>query len=75
MKVKFEHRDSVQVRGSQGFTLLEMVIVLGIIGLILGAAIGLSGNFMGLGREVKTEGVLQTINSSLKAYQLSLIHI
>ena len=74
MKVKFERRDSTRVRGAQGFTLLEMVIVLGIIGLILGAAIGLSGNFMGLGREVKTEGVLGTINSSLKAYQIRAKH-
>ena len=74
MKVKFEHQRSVRTSGSRGFTLLEMVIVLGIIGLIVGAAIGLSGNFMGLGREVKTEGVLQTISSSLKAYQIRAKH-
>ena len=63
MKVKFEHQRSVRTSGSQGFTLLEMVIVLGIIGLILGAAIGLSGTFMGLWRELKTEGVRQTLSS------------
>ncbi|MBP35594.1 MAG: type II secretion system protein GspG [Roseibacillus sp.] len=74
MKVKFERRDSAQARGAQGFTLLEMVIVLGIIGLILGAVIGLSGNFMGLGREVQTEGKLQTINASLKAYRIRANH-
>jgi len=69
MKVKFERPDSGQVRGSRGFTLLEMVIVLGIIGLILGAAIGLSGGFTGFGREVQTKSKLQRINSALTVYR------
>ena len=69
MKVKFERRDSAQIRGAQGFTLLEMVIVLGIIGLILGAAIGLSGGFTGFGREVQTKSKLQRINSALTMYR------
>lgn len=68
MKVKNEHQRLGALK-SRGFTLLEMVIVLGIIALILGTAIGLSGNFMGFGREVQTEGKLDRINTALKVYR------
>ena len=68
MKVKNE-RQRLGALNSRGFTLLEMVIVLGIIALILGTAIGLSGNFMGFGREVQTEGKLGRINTALKVYR------
>lgn len=69
MKVKCQHQHRSHSAGSQGFTLLEMVIVLGIIGLILGAAIGLSGGFTGFGREVQTKSKLQRINSALTMYR------
>ena len=69
MKVKFKHQYQGRITGSRGFTLLEMVIVLGIIGLILGAAIGLSGGFTGFGREVQTKSKLQRINSALTMYR------
>jgi general secretion pathway protein G len=67
MKVKIERRSRPSLKS--GFTLLEMVIVLGIIALILGTAIGLSGGFMGFGREVQTEGKLQRIDTALRAYR------
>ena len=70
MKVNFEQRErNVQYARMRGFTLLEMVIVLGIIGLILGTAIGLSGGFTGFGREVQTKSKLQRINSALTMYR------
>ncbi len=69
MKVEFKHQRSVRTVGSQGFTLLEMVIVLGIIGLILGAAIGLSGGFTGFGREVQTKAKLEKVKSALIMYR------
>ena len=68
MKVNIERQRRV-VGYSRGFTLLEMVIVLGIIALILGTAIGLSGGFMSFGREVQTEGKLDRINTALKVYR------
>ena len=53
----------------RGFSLLEMVIVLGIIALILATAIGLSGGFMGLGRITSTEAKLQRVSSALMSYR------
>ena len=69
MKVKCQHQHRSHSAGSQGFTLLEMVIVLGIIGLILGAAIGLSGGFTGFGREVQTKAKLEKIKAALTIYR------
>lgn len=68
MKVNNERRNGRAGR-ARGFTLLEMVIVLGIIALILATAIGLSGGFMGLGRITSTEGKLQRINGALMSYR------
>ena len=69
MKVKCQHQRRSYAAGSQGFTLLEMVIVLGIIGLILGAAIGLSGGFTGFGREVQTKAKVEKIKAALTIYR------
>ncbi|MFP6897251.1 MAG: type II secretion system major pseudopilin GspG [Roseibacillus sp.] len=68
MKVNKERRNR-RSRGVRAFTLLEMVIVLGIIALILATAIGLSGGFMGLGRITSTEGKLQRISGALMSYR------
>lgn len=69
MKVNKERR-SLRASQARGFTLLEMVIVLGIIALILAAAIGMGGNFMGLGREVTTKAKMKTITAALETYRI-----
>lgn len=69
MKVNKERR-SFGASKARGFTLLEMVIVLGIIALILAAAIGMGGNFMGLGREVTTKAKMKTITAALETYRI-----
>lgn len=61
-------------RNTRGFTLLEMVIVLGIIALILATAIGLSGGFMGLGRITSTEAKIQRVSSALMSYNVLAGH-
>ena len=58
-------------RKAAGFTLLEMVIVLGIIGLIIGGAIGLLGN-VGEGAAIqRVKGDMQAISSGLKMYKIN----
>jgi general secretion pathway protein G len=54
-----------------GFSLLEMVIVLGIIALILGAAITFSGGITGAAREQAAEAKMREISAKLEAYHLS----
>lgn len=63
---------STQVRGrmARGFSLLEMVIVLGIIALILGAAIGFSGGITGAAREKAAEAKIREIEAKLETYRM-----
>ena len=72
MKVNKDRRS--QLRMVRGFSLLEMVIVLGIIALILATAIGLSGGFMGLGRITSTEAKIQRVSSALMSYNVLAGH-
>ncbi len=64
---------STQVRGTmaRGFSLLEMVIVLGIIALILGAAISFSGGIMGMARDKAAEAKLREFSTKLEAYRMT----
>ena len=55
----------------RGMTLLEIVIVLGIIGLILGAAISNFGGFWGNAETKTAEIKIQGIRSMLESYRLS----
>lgn len=58
-------------RNLQGFTLLEMVIVLGIIGLIIGGAIGVMGK-VGEGAAVqRVKGDFNSLGSVLKMYKIN----
>ncbi len=58
-------------RASRGFTLLEMVIVLGIIGLIIGGAISVMGK-VGEGAAVqRVKGDFSTLSSTLKMYKIN----
>jgi general secretion pathway protein G len=64
------HHSSPTLLRSKGFTLLEMVIVLGIIAMILGGAIfamkGISGNAM----IAQAEADFKTIETTLMSYKL-----
>ena len=52
-----------------GFTLMEMVLVLGIIALLVGAGVGGLINVMGLGKSTKAKADINTISSALRAYE------
>jgi len=62
-------REGLARRG--GFTLLEMVIVLGIIALILGAAITFSGGIGEAARDQAAQAKMREIAAKLEAYHLS----
>ena len=55
---------------ARGFSLLEMVIVLGIIALILGAAIGFSGGITGAAREQAAQAKVREFVSKIETYNL-----
>ena len=55
---------------ARGFTLLEMVIVLGIIALILGAAITFSTGIGGTARDQAARANIQEIMTKLEAYRV-----
>ncbi len=58
-------------RKLKGFTLLEMVIVLGIIGLIIGGAIGVMGK-VGEGAAIqRVKGDFNSLGSVLKMYKIN----
>ena len=63
---------STRVRGrmAKGFSLLEMVIVLGIIALILGAAISFSGGITDAARIQATEAKLREFEAKLETYRM-----
>jgi general secretion pathway protein G len=56
---------------AQGFTLLEMVIVLGIIALILGGAISIMGKVDSGAKIQRVEGDFSAISSALKMYKIN----
>lgn len=55
---------------ARGFTLLEMVIVLGIIALILGAAIQFSSGIGGTARDQAARAKIQEFMTKLEAYRV-----
>jgi general secretion pathway protein G len=56
---------------AKGFTLLEMVIVLGIIGLILGGAISMMSGFKDGAAESRIKGDFSSIGTALKMYNIN----
>ena len=60
----------IRARVARGFSLLEMVIVLGIIALILGAAIGFSGGITGAARDQAAEAKLREFAAKLETYRM-----
>jgi general secretion pathway protein G len=66
-----KYQKSVRQRVAAGFTLLEMVIVLGIIAVLLGGSIALIG---GIGEGAKLQRVdadFNSLGSALKTYKLN----
>lgn len=53
----------------QGFTLLEIMLVVMIIALLAGSAIFFLGDNLGIAQETRVKGDLQTISTSLMVYQ------
>ena len=56
------------IRSHHGFTLLEMIIVIGIIVLLLGLAINKMGGALDIGKEVRVKADIQTISTALRMY-------
>lgn len=52
----------------QGFTLLEIMLVVAIIGLLLGAATYYFAGNMGTARDTRVQADIQTLSTSLKLY-------
>lgn len=56
---------------SRGFTLLEMVIVLGIIAVLLGSAIGLISRIPEAAKMQRVDGDFKAISSAVQTYKLN----
>ncbi|HEX8679427.1 MAG TPA: type II secretion system protein GspG, partial [Chthoniobacterales bacterium] len=52
-----------------GFTLLEIMLVVGIIVIILGVAVGKLGNTTGVAKDMRVRADLQSISTQLKLYE------
>jgi general secretion pathway protein G len=63
------HQPHRQLRRNGGFTLLEMVIVLGIIAMLLGGAIYSSLGILGSSKMGRADADFQTISSNLMQYR------
>jgi general secretion pathway protein G len=66
-----KYQKSVRQRVAAGFTLLEMVIVLGIIAVLLGGSIALIGGIGDSAKLKRVDADFNAIGSSLKAYKLN----
>ena len=60
-----------RLAAARGFTLVEMVLVLGIIGLLLGAAIYQLTGVMDAGRLKRVNGDITAISAGLRTYEVS----
>lgn len=62
------------MNGRSGFSLLEMVVVLGVIALILGASITFFGPVRDTAAETATEGKISEVTAKLETYRLNAGH-
>ncbi|CAN5166626.1 type II secretion system major pseudopilin GspG [soil metagenome] len=56
-------------RSRSGFTLLEIMLVVGIIVIILGVAVARLGNTTGVARDMRVSADLQAISTQLRLYE------
>jgi len=56
-------------RNEAGFTLLEIMLVVGIIVIILGVAVARLGNTTGIAKDMRVRADIQAINTQLKLYE------
>ncbi|MBA2623462.1 MAG: type II secretion system major pseudopilin GspG [Chthoniobacterales bacterium] len=56
-------------RNQAGFTLLEIMLVVGIIVIILGVAVSKLGNTTGIAKDMRVKADLQSISTQLKLYE------
>lgn len=55
--------------------MMEMILVLGIITLLVGAGVGGMMNVLDLGKETKAKADLNTISSALRAYETQQLYL
>ena len=70
MKINASTQKSPYLRAHRGMTLLEIVIVIGIIGLIMAAGIGTFGGVLGGANQKATEIKIQSLKTVLESYKL-----
>lgn len=66
-----KYQRSIRKRVAAGFTLLEMVIVLGIIAVLLGGSIALIGGIGDSAKIQRVRGDFQSIGSALQSYKIN----
>lgn len=64
MKMLSSHRNR-----QAGFTLLEIMLVVGIIVIILGVAVGRLGNTTGIAKDMRVRADIQQISTQLRLYE------
>jgi general secretion pathway protein G len=62
-------RSMTSRRKENGFTLLEIMLVVGIIVIILGVAVARLGNTTGIAKDMRVRADIQAVNTQLKLYE------
>jgi general secretion pathway protein G len=65
-----KHTHHPRLLHPQGFTLVEMILVLAIVSLLVGAAIVNFGGVLDGGKKTTAKGNISTISSALRAYEV-----
>ena len=60
---------------TSGFTLVEMILVLAIVALLVGAAIVNFGGVLEGGKKTTTKGNISSISSALRAYEVDNMYL
>ncbi|HEY0370251.1 MAG TPA: type II secretion system major pseudopilin GspG [Chthoniobacterales bacterium] len=70
-KIRLSSRSEIALvrRGQAAFTLLEIMLVVGIIVIILGVAVSRLGNTTGIAKDMRVKADLQAISTQLKLYE------